>query len=169
MSNYNTGLIWGSYCCPSLTSVRSRVRLDRCCVKLQYKTDLGKVLLPITDYYMVVALDCISFLSNYIVRLILRSYGHYKVAAPLDWNSVIANYIVRLIWGSYSCSLLTSIRSRVSVGRCCVQLTLRLVWNAVTFFSLLSCHIFGRACSQALMELGLIMFVFSFSLFPHIG
>lgn len=98
---------------------------------------------------MVVALDCISFLSNYIVRLILRSYGYYKVAAPLDWISVVANYIVRLIWGSYSCSLLTSITSRVIVGRCCVQLTLRLVWNAVTFFSLLFCHIFGRVCSQA--------------------
>lgn len=77
---------------------------------------------------MVVALDCISFLSNYIVSLILQCYGYYKVAAPLDWISVVANYIVRLIWGSYSCSLLTSITSRV---------TLRLVWNAVIFF--LSC------------------------------
>ena len=53
---------------------------------------MGKLLLVITDYYMVVALDCISFLSNYIVRLILRSYGYYKVATPLDWNSVVANY-----------------------------------------------------------------------------
>ena len=160
MSNYNIRLIMGSYCCSLLTSIRSRVRLDRCCVKLQCKTDLGKLLLPITDYYMVVALDCISFLSDYIVRLILRSYGYYKVAAPLDWISVVANYILRLIWGSYSCSLLTSITSRVSVGQCCVQPTLRLVWNAVSSFSLLFCHIFGRACSQALMELGLIMFVF---------
>ena len=45
---------------------------------------MGKLLLVITDYYMVVALDCISFLSNYIVRLILQSYGYSKVAAPLD-------------------------------------------------------------------------------------
>ena len=55
---------------------------------------MGKLLLVTTDYYMVVALDCISFLSNYIVRLIFRSYGYYKVAVPLDWISVVANYIL---------------------------------------------------------------------------
>ena len=50
VSNYNIGLIWGSSCCSLLTSIRSRVRVGRFCIKLQCNTDLGKLLLLITDF-----------------------------------------------------------------------------------------------------------------------
>ena len=54
----------------------------------------------------------------------------------LDSVGVVSNYNVRLIWGSYCLSLLTCIRPCVRVGRCCAQLTLRVVWNVVSFFPL---------------------------------